>query len=84
MGGQAGDREGKLTGLRPDARSVDDHCVAAFAQPTQQRFDQCGVAEEVLPGRIRNISFLIPRSYLSGPLVSHNEPSSDRVLSNCH
>jgi hypothetical protein len=41
-----------LTGLRAYARAVDGDGVATFAQATQERLGECGVSEEVLPGRI--------------------------------
>jgi len=44
-------RDGGLTGLRAYTGAVDGDRVTAFAQATQERLGECGVAEEVLPGR---------------------------------
>jgi hypothetical protein len=47
---------GVLPGLRPDTRAVDGDGVTALAQAAQECLGECGVSEEVLPGRVWEVS----------------------------
>jgi len=54
--------------LWPDARSVDDDGMTPLAQAAQKRLGQGGIAEEVLPGRVRSFLPWIRSSQRSADL----------------